>query len=116
MKMELTKTAEGKKFFKVDIPQLIKQLTRLADAAEKFNISETKKFEVGVAEEVKPAFGTFEEITKDEVADILALSKDFDKWFERMDKNLNLSKVFPLEEEFRLVKNIARHAYNANKP
>ena len=91
-----------RRFISTEIPSIIKQLTRIADALYMYETPH-----------ITAPSGKFEEITKDELKKLESDMNEFDKFFEKMTENFDLKNHFP--HQIESVKNIVRHAYNANK-
>ena len=96
---EFIKTAIGRRFFSVEVPKIVKQLARIADALE--------------SDIVTRKTGRFEEITQTELKKLESDQRNFDEFFELMVKNFDLMSHFP--HQLESVKNIVRHTYNATK-
>ena len=103
---DFVNTSEGKKFFKLDIPALIKQLTRIADHFEASELVDTPD----------RVIGSFVEITKEEQDELKSIAKDFDSWFEQMSKNFNLRTQYPDKFDLQTIKNLSRHACTKPMP
>jgi hypothetical protein len=105
---EFFKTGMGAKFYNADVPSLIKQLKRIADELAKFN----------VIDEPEETTGAFENLTDKEKAELDEEMKTFDQFFDKLMKNFEIDKV--VDEvidsfSYESLKNLVRHAWNANK-
>ena len=83
---------------------LIKQLTRIANHLEGSEQDTPDK-----------VMGSFSEISKEEQEDLKSIAKDFDSWFEQMTVNFDLRTQYPDKFDLQTIKNLSRHAWNANK-
>jgi hypothetical protein len=86
--------------FNKQIPEIIRQLKRIADELVIDNIPDEP-------------LGKFEEISDDEKAELNTTMKDYDKFFDQMVKNFILNE----KSEFNIMdlKALCRHAWTANK-
>ena len=99
------------KLLNQDIPNIAKELKRIADVLQP-TVEYATESPVGVEFD---ALKNFEKITDDEFKEIKSDQDAFNEMFEAMVKTFELKLHFPNDYQFETIRNMAKHAYYANK-
>ena len=105
---EFFKTGMGAKFYNSDVPNLILQLKRIADELVRVVVW------LETDDEPEESNGEFAEISEKEQAELNAAMADYDKFFDQLMENFDLKELGDYIDHQSL-KNLVRHAWNANK-
>ena len=100
------KTHAGNRFFTQYFPALIKALQKIG------NEMEGSRFDGEV--EPERVYGKFEKMTDEDNEELATLQLEFDEWFGKLLENFELLDHFN-DDQIQGIKNLTRHAWNANK-